>query len=246
MRIEEIVREKRAVKVDELAKILNVSEMTIRRDLEKCERDGMIERCHGGAIIRSEFANEAFYNEKTSKNIEAKQRIAEYAATLVKEGMTVYLDSGTTVFQIAQKITKIQNLTVVTNDLAIATYLSTQANYRLIMIGGAVQNTLGCIHGNIAQQMLQNINVDTVFGGGLAINESFDLFARDERKTEYRQLLIKQSRNSYLVVDESKFMKISLFRVHGIEEYTGVITNKIFWEEEKKLAEDKGINLITV
>ena len=234
------------MRVDALARELGVSEMTIRRDLEKFERDGLLERCHGGAVINSEFVNEAEYPEKSEKNVDAKRKIAEYAASFVKEGMTVYLDSGTSVMQILQFICRIPRLTIATNDLSIAMYVATHTDYNIIMIGGIIQNDLGCAHGSLAEQMLSNVKFDTAFVGGLAIDENLDLFQREERKASFRRLLMKQCRHTYMLVDDSKFMKISLFKVHSISEYTGVLTDRVLSEEERKLADEKGINIITV
>ena len=245
-RIQTILREKKVVRVDELAKELNVSEMTIRRDLEKCEREGVVERCYGGAVIRSKFVNEVLYPEKSSKNIEAKQKIADYASSMIHDGTAVYLDSGTTVFEVAKRMVRMQDLTVVTNDLTTAMYLINQTSFRIIIIGGSIQNNLCCTHGNLSEQMLSNIKVDISFSGGLAVDENLDLFLLEERKSTFRRLLLKQSRDSYLLLDHSKFMKISLFKVHSTAEYTGVITDREFDDVEKKLADEKGVNLISV
>ena len=245
-KIEALIIEQKAVRVDNLAREFGVSEMTIRRDLDKFKRDGLLERCHGGAVINSEYVNESVYNEKSEMNVDAKRKIAEYAASFVKEGMTVYLDSGTSVLQIVQFISKIKNLTIVTNDLSIALAVATHMEAKIIMIGGSVQNELLCVHGVLAEQMLSCVKVDTAFVGGLAIDENMDLFSREEKKVSFRRLLMRQTRNTYLLVDESKFMKISLFKVHSIYEYTAVLTTKQLDDKERKLAEERGINIISV
>ena len=122
-KIVDIIRSTGAVKVDQLAKTLGVSEMTIRRDLEKCDQNGSLQRCHGGAVLKAYIRPEMDYEEKRLTHQAAKRRIAAACLPLVDEGATVYLDAGTTTFEIAQQIRTIPGLTILTNDLLIAVSL---------------------------------------------------------------------------------------------------------------------------
>jgi len=100
----ELLNENGSVTIEELARRFGVSEMTIRRDLDKYRRVGQVKRCRGGAVLRGDNVGEVEYQKKISTNLETKQRIAAYCAGLVTEGMQVFLDAGTTVFYIAREL----------------------------------------------------------------------------------------------------------------------------------------------
>lgn len=245
-RIIEMIKEQGFVKVEALSKELGVSEMTIRRDLEKCEKEGGIQRCYGGAVLKSTTEHETNYDNKIEQNLEGKQKIGQCAAKLVKSKSTIYLDAGTTVFQMAKEILDIPELTVVTNDLLIANLIYTQSQAELIVIGGTVQHILGCTHGFWAEEMLKQIRVDASFSGGLAVDDKFELYNQDERKTAFRKILMANTKESYLLVDKSKFFKTSLCHVHGLESYTSVITDRLLVGEELQFAQHKGIHFTFV
>ena len=246
-RILEIIQERQFAKVEALSKELGVSEMTIRRDLEKCEKDGTVQRCYGGAILKTVAENEVHYSKKAEKNLEGKQKIGAAAAKLVRSKSTIFLAAGTTVYKMAEQILDVPDLTIVTNDLSVATLISSKSTARLILIGGTIQNTLGCTQGSMAEEMLKQIRVDIAFCGGLAVDDKFELFNEDERKTSFRKLLLQNSSRSYLLIDKSKFFKTSLYHVHGLEAYTGVITDRQPMEEEElRFAERKGIRFTFV
>lgn len=246
-RILELIQQRQFVKVEALSKELGVSEMTIRRDLEKCEKDGTVQRCYGGAILKIVAENEVHYSKKIEKNPEGKLKIGMAAAKLVKSRSTIFLGAGTTVYKMAEQILDVPELTIVTNDLAIATLISKQSSARLILIGGMVQNTLGCTHGSMTEEMLKQIRVEASFSSGLAVDNKFELYNEDERKTSFRKLLLGNSSSSYLLIDKSKFFKNSLYHVHGLESYTCVITDCHPMEEEVlHFAERKGVRFTFV
>lgn len=245
-RMVELIKAQEFVKVETLSKELGVSDMTIRRDLEKLEKEGLIQRCYGGATLKAATEQETDYNDKIGQNPEGKLKIGHCAAQLVKSKSTIFLDAGTTVFQVAKHILDIPDLTVVTNDLSIAYLVFTQSKAKLIVIGGVVQNVLGCTHGFLAEEMLKQIRVDMSFSSGLAIDNEFELFNRDERKTSFRKLLLKNTKDAYLLVDKTKFFKTSLCHVHGLEVYKSVITDRCLMGEELQYAEQKGVNFTFV
>ena len=109
-KIIDILNERGSVKIDELADKFRVSSMTIRRDLEKCRRMGLIHRCYGGAISKDEVIGESEYNEKISSHKKDKKKIAAYCARLVHTGDSVYLDAGTTSLAIAEALCDTPNI----------------------------------------------------------------------------------------------------------------------------------------
>ena len=134
-KIIEIIKNKGAVRVDELARQLDVSLMTVRRDLEKLKNEGILERCHGGAILKKEVS----YSEKSTLQIDTKIKIAQRCAKMVRRGNTVFLDAGTTTFEIAKLICDIPSITIVTNDIEIARFLI-GTNAKLIYVEELFKN----------------------------------------------------------------------------------------------------------
>ena len=132
-----LIEERGSVQVEELAQELKVSAMTIRRDLVKLEETGRIERCRGGAVAKQEVS----YEDKQIRNKREKYKIAEKCAGLVSTGDTVFLDAGTTTYEIAKRICGMQGVTIVTNDLEIAQVVK-QGSAELFVCGGRVQITL--------------------------------------------------------------------------------------------------------
>lgn len=227
LKIIELISQNGSVQVDELAKTLNVSLMTIRRDLEKLKQEGRIDRCHGGAIMKREVP----YTQKLSMEIEEKHNIAMQCLRFIKKGSVIYLDAGTTTYEIAKLLNDIPSLTVVTNDIEIARLLiGTTVN--VILCGGVVQKSTGSMIGAFATQMMEHIRVDAAFMGTASIDDQFNVLTPTMDKAVMKQTVCKNSKEKYLVVDESKFGKQAFIKINHLSDYTAVITNKKFTNEE--------------
>ena len=139
-RLMKLISERGYVQVTDLVKQFDVSPVTIRRDLEIMEKEGLLIRKRGGAIRRSQGVTmELPYIIKQVQNIEIKKRIAEQALGMVEDGFSVILDSGSTTFELAQQLVTKTRLSVVTNDLYIATKLAANPDINLICTGGVAR-----------------------------------------------------------------------------------------------------------
>lgn len=230
-----------SVQVEELAKALDVSPMTIRRDLEKLQKEGLIERCHGGAVSKTETN----YAEKSIKNHGQKEAIALRGMEFIREGTTVYLDAGTTTFEIARHMMELENMTVVTNDLEIARLMKS-SKAELILCGGYLQKSTGSTFGYYATRMMEDFQFDTGFFGAAAINEEFQVLTPTIDKAFLKRQLVKQCRQSFLVVDESKFNRQGMTRINSLADYSGIITDYGFGEDEKGMLRKMGACVIPV
>lgn len=239
LKIIEIISKSGAVQVEELAKVLDVSLMTIRRDLEKLKQEGRIDRCHGGAVIKREIP----YTEKQALETEEKHRIAEHCVGLVKKGNVIFLDAGTTTYEVAKLIKDIPNLTVVTNDIEIARILL-HSTINLIICGGTVQKSTGSMVGALANQLMENIRLDVAFMGAQTIDEHFNVMTPTVDKAILKQTICRNSKEKYLVVDRSKFARQALIKINDLSGYTAVITNKKFTPEEEKRLRDMRVTII--
>jgi DeoR/GlpR family transcriptional regulator of sugar metabolism len=240
-----ILKERGFAGVEYLANTLQVSSMTIRRDLGKCQQCGIIRRCHGGAMLTGTNRQEISYEDKCREHQTVKKNIAETAAGLIKERMTIFLDAGTTTFEIAQRIKHIPRLTIATNDVYIIHALLA-FEPELIFIGGSVQKKTGSAVGGFAEQMAKSMHFDVSFFGAHSINENFDVMTPTLEKLFLKNRLAENSSATYIAADHSKFNKTALYRIDSLGAYTGVITDYRFSVDEQSLAEQKQIRTFPV
>lgn len=153
-KIIEMTERKGSVQVEELASELKVSAMTIRRDLVKLQEEGKLERCHGGAVAKQEEN----YAQKQTSNKNEKEKIAGMCASFVSEGDIIFLDAGTTTYEIAKRIKGIKNTLIVTNDLEIARLLE-DGEPELFICGGRVQKSTEVCLADMQQRCWQISNL---------------------------------------------------------------------------------------
>ena len=152
----EYLRQKETVLSSALAKEFGVTLMTIGRDLKQLEEKGLLVRTHGGAMLPGFMEAETSYAKKKSSAIEVKRRLAAAALPFLHPGMTLFLDAGTTTYEIAEQLVseKINDLTVITNDLRIALLLYPSKELRTIMLGGRILRETGGVAGALAAEEL--------------------------------------------------------------------------------------------
>ncbi|MCP1103750.1 DeoR family fructose operon transcriptional repressor [Aequitasia blattaphilus] len=226
-RIIEILKEKGSVQVDELAELMQVSPMTIRRDLVKLQNDGHVERCHGGAIAREETA----YADKRTSHKQEKKKLAALCKQFVAPGDTIFLDAGTTTLEIAKQIKDIENIMVVTTDIEISRYLI-QSDVDLMLCGGMVQKSTGSVLGPYATQMIMDFKFDIGFFGAAIISGTGEVMTPTVEKAFLKRETVKRCEKSYLVVDESKFQKQGMIKINELKDFSAIITNYPFQDEK--------------
>ena len=230
-----LLQERKSASTEELAAALEVSVMTVRRDLELFQKEGRIQRCHGGAVISQRSVQEAPYDQKMTVGRERKAVLAKLAAQLVEPGMTVYLDAGTTTYLLAEELSQIERLTIITNDLKIALrLLSSPAD--VVVLGGKVQKRTGSMIGGSTLEQMSSLRA--------SIDEHFATLTPTQEKVALKRSIRSIARKSYLIVDASKFHSSALYFVDHLSDYDGVITDAIFTDSEQRLL-GKKTRLIT-
>jgi DeoR/GlpR family transcriptional regulator of sugar metabolism len=237
----ERVRKDEFVSVEELSRELGVSLMTIRRDLSWLSEKGLVERCHGGAALKKEIP----FREKQITNASVKERIAAKAEELIEKNDTVFLDAGTTTYQIAKKIMNRPDLTVVTIDVEIA-YLLRESAVSLMVCGGEVQHQTGSVLGYFTNAMIRQLNFNVAFLGTPCIDADFYTSTPTVSKVELKNTVLANSSRTYLVADSSKFGTIASVKVNSLSEYTGVISDIKPTDEQLGRLKTMKINLISV
>jgi DeoR/GlpR family transcriptional regulator of sugar metabolism len=240
------VKNKRAVKIFELSQLFNVSEMTIRRDLEKLDSEGLLQRTYGGALAIEKMALEPTFQEKDSLNMEEKQRIGRAAASMVNEGNTVFLSTGTTTFQIIENLVNKRNITVVTNSLNNAYEICKLNNTRLFVIGGEVRKRSYAMIMPQIEESLKGICIDKFFLGVNGLSYEYGLTIPNPLEAQLCRLVIQKSRETIVVADHSKFGKVTLAYIVNLDEINKIITDSAVDREYIDQIKDKDIEVILV
>lgn len=221
------LKEKKEASVAELAEEFNVSLQTIRADLSFLEDNNKLTRTHGGAILNKKIGEYKTISEKKIINTDKKEIIAKKAIELVEENDTIALDSGTTSFALCKDLIKFKNLNLIINDFAIANYLSENSSFKLIFVGGLIGRDINSTNGPNAINFLDDINCDKAF----IACESFDFekgFSTfDENQAAYKKRLMQTSNTRIMLIDSSKFDKISSFTFAHVDDFAYFITDKI-------------------
>lgn len=241
LRIVDIIKERGSIVVDDMAKEFNVSAMTIRRDLNFLAEQNLIERHYGGAIICLEEG----YNAKKVHCSKEKYNIAKKAVEFIKEGFTIFLDAGTTTFEIAKLLVNKKNLNIVTNDIEIA-YMLKDSAVRLFICGGEIDKKTHSVHDDFTHNMLVNFKFDLGFFGANAVNDNLEVTTPTLSKIKIKNNIAKQCINSFLVVDASKFYKQSMHKIGYIYDYKFIITNKEFEPEELDILKSEGCTVYNI
>lgn len=225
------------IDIDQLAERLNVSAMTIRRDLSTLEEEEKIIRTFGGAVLNKPLIHETPFLTKEGKYSKQKRQIAQRAVEFIQDHSTILLDSGTTNLEIARLLKHRKNLTVITNDIKIAVELM-DSEVKIIVAGGELQNNVGALFGPLTEQILKNINVDLFFLGAHAIHLDAGITVPTFEKASIKKLMIEAAESTWLVADSSKFDQKAFTKVCDLSGIDGWITDDgLAEEDEEKLKE---------
>ncbi|WP_042454241.1 DeoR/GlpR family DNA-binding transcription regulator [Neobacillus dielmonensis] len=217
------LKQKNTVKLQELVEITNSSESTIRRDLTQLENMKFLKRVHGGAARLQGKLQEPSMTEKSAKNLQAKRHIAEYAASLIEEGDSIYLDAGTTVLEMIPFLPS--NIVVVTNGLMHANHLL-ERNVKTFLIGGYLKPTTKAMIGRGALESLEQYRFDKCFMGVNGIHPELGYTTPDQEEAMVKQLAISLSREAFVLADESKFSEIAFAKIANLH-VASILTNEL-------------------
>ena len=240
--IMEKLQEDGAVKVSELSELLQVSEKTIREDLEKLEKKGLLKRIHGGAVLAE---NNGIHlppppAAQASIRFHKKEAIAEKAVTYIQEGDIIALDGGSTTLRIAVRLRN-EPLTVVTNDVMIIRELAVHDRIRLVVPGGYRHRNLLTMQGN--WDWLRKLNIHKLFLSATGIHMEYGLTIFTEEHVALKQLLLECSKEVFCVADHSKFDKGALLTFAELNQIDTIITDYGLAPEIAERYRKQGIQL---
>ncbi len=226
----------------ELASMLNVSESTIRRDLESLEEAGQARRTHGGVYWTGQSATISVFQSRQDDAWPRKQAIGQMADSLIEDGDTILLDGGSTVYELARRIVN-RPLQVVTNSLPVAHLLSTSDSIDLIMVGGCVRGRTSVAIGPMADTMLAGINVSKTFLSVAGITKR-GFFNSDMMLVESEKAMIAAADQTIVLTDHTKFGKVSLSQICGLQDVDRVVTDAGLDSKWNSVLESEGVELM--
>jgi len=202
--IVELVRQQSYVSTEELVEHFAVSPQTIRRDLNDLAEQNKIHRHHGGAALPSSSVNAA-YNDRKVMWSDQKARIAARVASQIPDGSTLFIDIGTTPEAVAHALINHRDLRIVTNNLNVATLLTSKEDFRILLAGGEVRSRDGGIMGEATLDFISQFRLDYGILGISGIDMDGSLLEFDYHEARIKRAIIENSRNVMLVTDHSKF-----------------------------------------
>jgi len=242
-RILEIVKEKDSVKVAELSEILEISGVTIRKDLDELSERGKLIRTHGGAVALQSVSEAISVSDliKNNKNVEAKRRIAKIAYQHIEDKQTIFTDGSSTVYELAKLIAggNKKNIQIITTSLLIADVFENNDNITTIMLAGKINYKHKTVLGQLTISLVNSMRVDKCFVGMNGIEEEFGLSSPDFEESELKAAMIKSSRESYVLADDSKFGRTYLAKVDANPNY--IITSSKIPDFDYEMLDSKVI-----
>lgn len=238
-----IVRARRAVRAEELRAELGVSPATIRRDLEELEASGELRRVHGGAVSVDARPVEAGFADQAGIHAPAKARIAARAAALIREGETLFLDSGSTVLALAHLLAGRADLTVVTNSLPVIVALAGRGP-RLIVLGGELRPLSQALVGPLTGPVAERLFVDRAFLGTFGLSLDAGLTTSDPAEAYTKELILSRAREAVLLADASKLGTRSFAHAGRLDQLDLLVTDAPLDARASSVFADAGVRVI--
>ncbi len=242
----QLLKERGYCSVTEMSQLLDVSAMTIRRDLHILHQERIIDITYGGARFIAPERTEPHFDIRTHEHLKAKQAIGKRAAELfIEEGDVVGIDSGSTALEVARNLPDIP-LTVVTHSLPAANIVARNSKHQLIMLGGTLQASSNYFHGPQAIASLHTLYINKLFlaTSGLLIPEGLSSCYLSD--AEIKQALIKPSRQVILCMDSSKIGRVFLARFAPLDAINVLVTDSGISDEHREALEAQHVQVITV
>jgi len=242
----DILRKQSSVSVISFANQLNVSEVTIRKDLSYLESLNLLYRAHGFAILINPYINDKHINEKEKINTEKKRAIGQYAASLITDNDSIIIASGTTVLSLARDIQTTTHLTVVTAAVNVATVLSKDKNIDVVQLGGILRNSSVSVVGPFAEKMMQDFSCSKLFIGVDGFDISFGLTTTNLMEANLNRIMMKAAQKIIVLADSSKFGLRGFSKICDISEIDQIITDDKAPQQYLEKLNDIGIEVSLV
>ncbi|MHB9036189.1 MAG: DeoR/GlpR family DNA-binding transcription regulator [Armatimonadota bacterium] len=241
-KILELVTNNQEVTVRELADMFGVAEMTIRRDFDKLQKQGLLTRTHGGALSspRLRFLQVGMQNGMPSK---FKTKLGKLAASLVQPEQTVMVDTGTTALEVARHLPQDKGITVVTTSLCVAQELF-ETNIEVFLIGGFLRKSFPSVYGPATEKFLNDLRIDVLFIGCDGAHSDDGYYSNDLHISSLEQAMIRIADKVVVVTESTKFGRRAVARYATIQDVDLLVTDDRISPIDKTRLEQQGVTLM--
>ena len=243
MIMEELIK-RGSVLVSDLVKLLDVSAVTIRKDLTELEKSDKLYRSHGKAVLINPYINNRSVNEKEKLSTDEKHAIGREASRLITRNDSICIASGTTVHALARNIVPVHKLTVVTASLPVSNILSQHDNIDIVQLGGMLRHSSLSVVGEYASDILAKCSFSKLFLGVDGIDLEFGLTTTEMREAALNQKMMEASKKVIVLADSTKFGRRGFAKIADIDAVDIIITDSNVSPKIIKKIEDLGIELI--
>ncbi|MGW3008562.1 DeoR/GlpR family DNA-binding transcription regulator [Streptomyces sp. NPDC001219] len=244
----EMVRANGAVSLRELARVVQTSEVTVRRDVRALEAEGLLDRRHGGAVLPGGFTRESGFPQKSHLATAEKTAIADLAAGFVEEGEAIVVGAGTTTQELARRLARVPGLTVVTNSLLVAQALAHANRVEVVMTGGTLRGSNYALVGSGAEQSLQGLRVSRAFLSGSGLTAERGLSTSNMLSASVDRALVQAAGEVVVLADHTKLGSDTMFQTVPTDVITRLVTDEPPGHDDRAATElqalaDQGVQI---
>ena len=227
-RIQKYMAIHKVARLADLSEMLNASDATVRRDLERLEKMGFLERTHGGAVLSQRLSREPEYQHRILSHPDEKLSIGQLAATLIEDGDIVFINSGTTTTEIIRHVRSNADITIITNNV-FAVLETGKIGFNLILLGGAFHPVSNSVDGYFTIDSLKRVYADKTFIGVDGMSLKYGCTFPTSAEAEVVRMMMQRTRGPISVVaDHSKWGTVSNFEIAKFDQIDRLITDKEF------------------
>lgn len=235
-----------SIPVSNLSMLLDVSAVTIRKDLSELEKNSKLYRSHGRAILIDPYINNRSIIEKENLARHEKAQIGQLASSLITKDDSIIIASGTTVLAMARCIKPIHRLTVISASLKVSELLGANEAIDLIQLGGTLRTSSLSVVGKYAENALQGFSCSKLFIGVDGIDLDFGITTTDMRESDLNRAMMRTAQKTIVLADSSKFRRRGFSKIADIEDIDVIITDSNIPDKIAQAIEDRGIEIKVV
>lgn len=233
-----------SVQVSDLSTLLEVSAVTVRKDLTELEKENKLYRSHGKAILINPYINNRSVNEKEKLATEEKNEIGKAAAAMITKDDSIIIASGTTVHALARNIRPIHRLTVISASLQVSEILANNEAIEIIQLGGTLRHSSNSVVGKYAEGILSSFCCSKLFLGVDGIDLEFGITTTDVREADLNKEMMRYAQKCIVLADSSKFRRRGFSKIANLEDVDIIITDRGIPDSIARRIEEMGIELI--
>ncbi|MBR4073123.1 MAG: DeoR/GlpR transcriptional regulator [Clostridia bacterium] len=211
--------------VSELSAEFDVTEETIRRDLEKLDKEGLAKKTYGGAVVNQSLNTDLPYSVRKRSNVEQKEAIAEKISQMIHDGDYIMLDASSTAIYVTKYIKNLKNITLITNSVETLLELADKDDWNVLSTGGTLKKGALSLVGTSAERMIRSFHVDLAVCSSKGLDLNMGITDSNEKDSEIKRAIFASATKKVLAVDSTKFDKISFVRVGDISDVDVVVTD---------------------